>query len=60
MRTDVMFKRDKASKPKLTEAQDQARELLALAQRLEGMNNFTEAAKLYSRAYKLDPELEGM
>ena len=57
-RTEIMFERDVETAPSLSDDQHQARELLRQAEQAEKAGEITEAMKLYSRAYRLDPELE--
>lgn len=56
LRSDIMFRR--ANPPPLNPNEEKALTLVAEAERLEDACEFQEAVKLYSRAYKLWPELE--
>jgi hypothetical protein len=54
----VYYKRDPATAPVQTEEQQEAAKLLKLAEAAEEDGQISEAIKLYSRAYRLDPSLE--
>jgi len=58
LRTDVMFRRDPSSKPQRTPQQEEAYRLVQQAQTLEEKGECDAAARLYRRAFKLEPPLE--
>ena len=57
--TQVFYKRNPESAPKLSQKQLEARELLKEAEQAESLGNISQAIKLYSKAYRLDPTLDG-
>mmetsp|Transcript_45048 Transcript_45048/g.90917 ORF Transcript_45048/g.90917 Transcript_45048/m.90917 type:complete len:335 (+) Transcript_45048:65-1069(+) len=58
LRTEVMFRRDLATKPQLLPHQAEALALLRQAQEAEESGQCDRAASLYRRAFKMDPRLE--
>uniref|UniRef100_A0A7S1WTW0 Fe2OG dioxygenase domain-containing protein n=1 Tax=Alexandrium catenella TaxID=2925 RepID=A0A7S1WTW0_ALECA len=60
LRTEVMFRRDPATKPQLLPHQAEALRLLRQAQAAEEAGRCEEAVGLYRRAFKLDPRTERM
>jgi hypothetical protein len=61
-RTEIMYRRDEASiiavNESLTIEQQEARQHLRAAQRLEANRQIVEAIQCYKKAYRLDPTLE--
>ena len=57
-RTEVMYRRDPESIPVLTEAEQEARQLVQKAEAAETNGDIPAAMKLYRRAYQLDPKLD--
>lgn len=60
LRTDVMYRRNPATKIQRTPQREQAMALLQQAQAAEERGECDIACNLYRRAFKLDPELEQM
>jgi len=60
LRTDVMFRRDADTRPRLTAEQAEARRLLRQAEEAEAACECDRAVSLYRRAFRLDPRLERM
>lgn len=60
LRSDVMYRRDPATKKQRTPKQAQAMELLQQAQAAEERRECDLACRLYRRAFKLDPDIEQM
>lgn len=59
-RTEIMYQRDPESAPKLSDEQKQAREFLDQAELAENSGDISGAITFYKKAYRLDPELEGV
>jgi len=59
LRSDVIFKREPGTGEQQTEAQRQALSLLAQAQDAETKKEYEHAMRLYKKAFRLDPSLEG-
>ena len=57
--TQVMFKRDVDSAPNMTQVQIDARLYLEQAEEAENMGDILEATRLYKKAYRLYPALDG-
>jgi len=57
-RADVMYARDPASIPVMSQDQEEARRYLARAEELEAKGDIVGAIVFYKKAYRLDPELE--
>jgi len=57
-RTEVMYRRDPETAPKLSKQQVEAREFLEKAEKAEVNCNISEAVQLYRKAYRLDPTLD--
>lgn len=60
LRTDVMCRRDPATKMQRTPQQLEAMKLVNEAQKAEADHECDKAASLYRRAFKMDPNLERM
>eukprot|EP00812_Abedinium_dasypus_P009187 NODE_2897_length_857_cov_319.674564.p2 GENE.NODE_2897_length_857_cov_319.674564~~NODE_2897_length_857_cov_319.674564.p2 ORF type:complete len:120 (+),score=41.00 NODE_2897_length_857_cov_319.674564:50-361(+) len=60
LRTEVMFRRDPATKPERTPEQLEARSLAEQAETAAENCDFELSRKLYGRAFSLDPRLERM
>jgi hypothetical protein len=60
LRTDVMFRRDPATKVQRTMQQAKAMDLVQQAQAAEERGECDLACSLYRRAFKLDPDIEQM
>jgi len=58
LRTEVMYRRDPATKPQRTPQQMEAMELLEQAREAEDKRDFKLSASLYQRAFRLDSRLE--
>lgn len=58
LRTDVMYRRDAATKLQQTPQQSRAMQLVHEAQTAEERGECNHACSLYRRAFKLDPEIE--
>lgn len=56
--TQVLYQRDPASVPQLTDQQREARQLLQAAEEAEVGGDISGAIRLYNRAFKLDPTLD--
>jgi hypothetical protein len=59
-RSLIYYKRDPKTAPKLSEKQKEARKVLGEAEEAEETGRIKDAIALYSRAYRLDPSLEGV
>ena len=57
LRSDIMFERDPATAPALTDGQREAREQLREAQEKEAAGDIAGAVACYRRAERLDPQL---
>jgi len=57
--TKVMFERDPTSAPTMTQDQRDARLFLEQAEHAETVGDIIEATRLYRKAYRLDPSLDG-
>jgi hypothetical protein len=60
LRTDMMFRRDPATKTQHTPQEEEAMALLHQAQAAEERGECNLACSLYRRAFKMDPNLEQM
>lgn len=56
LRSDVAYRRDPTSKPRLTPQQHEARRLFDEAERLESAGELNEAIACYKRVMVVDPE----
>ena len=58
-RTEIMYRRDPDSSPKLSEEQQDARKYAIEAELAENSGEIDRAMMLYKKAYILDPSLDG-